>query len=146
MPPFVTVSAEIRAPLAAVHAVASRPDRALEWVWPPAQVKAVRSTRDLPDGTRQVVVEPGDKLRDKVILAGERSVIVESERRPAQAGEPGRKLRLELSLEPGPGTTLASLGLSLPGRDAPTAVVEQRRWRRAAEQALQRLGAVAEGG
>lgn len=143
MESFITAELEIRAPTAHVIAVAGRVSEAAHWLWAPAQVATAASSRDLPDGTRQLIVADGDKLRDKVVDAGDRTVVLESEFRPRREEVQGRKLRYELSVEPGAGTAIAKLGLAFLDRDAPTATAEVRRWRRHAEQCLRRLETLA---
>ena len=142
---FVTVSIEIRAPRAHVHSIASRPEAAADWLWAPAQVATVASSRDLPDGTRQLVIADGDKLRDKVVEKTDELVVLESELRPRKTDRPGRHLRYELTLESALGCTAATLGIGFLDRDAPAQTVQQRKWRRHAEQCLSRLNALAVG-
>ena len=67
MDSFVSVQLEIRAPQAHVLAIAGRVTNTVDWLWAPVQVANVASSRDLPDGTRQLVIADGDKLRDRVV-------------------------------------------------------------------------------
>lgn len=140
---FVSASLEIRAPRAHVVGIAGLAAEAKNWLWSPAQVAGEASARDLPDGTRQVVVGDGDKLRDRIVEAAPERVVIDSEYRPRKAEVNGRHLRYELTLEAGAGTTVATLGLAFEDREAPTSPVETRRYRRQAEQCLARLGGLA---
>jgi hypothetical protein len=140
---FVSASLEIRAPRPHVRGIASQVGQAAGWLWAPAQVAEIASTRDLPDGTRQLIVKDGDKLRDRVVEAGEEKVVLDSEYRPRRTEVRGRRLRYELELATGAGTTVATLGLAFEDRDAPTGVADVRRWRRHAEGCLKRLAALA---
>ncbi len=140
---FVTASLEIRAPRAHVAGIAGLATEAKNWLWSPAQVAGEASARDLPNGTRQIVVADGDKLRDRIVEAAPEKVVIDSEYRPRKAEVQGRHLRYELTLEAGAGTTVATLGLAFEDRDAPKSPVETRRYRRQAEQCLARLGALA---
>lgn len=140
---FVSASLEIRAPRAHVAGIAGLATEAKGWLWSPAQVAGEATSRDLPDGTRQLVVADGDKLRDRIVEASDERVVIDSEYRPRNADVRGRHLRYELSLEAGPGTTNATLGLAFEDRAAPTSPVETRRYRRHAEQCLARLSALA---
>jgi len=141
---FVSAKVEIRAPRAHVQAVAQNVGQAASWLWNPAQVSEILASRDLPDGTRQLVVKDGDKLRDRVVSVEDGCVVLSSEYRPRRAEVRGRHLRYELQLEPGTGTTVATLGVAFEDRDAPAREVDSRRWRRHAEQCLKRLVTVAE--
>jgi len=140
---FVTVELEIRATKAQVTGTASLAQNAVHWLWPTPQVANIAGDRELPDGTRQVIVADGDKLRDKVVSSEDGSVIIESEFRPRKDEVPGRKMKYELSVEPGHGTAIAKLGLSFMDRENPAAASEVRRWRRHAEQCLRRLSGLA---
>jgi len=140
---FVSSELEIRATKAQVAGTAGLASNAVLWLWPAAQVANVASERDLPCGTRQVVVSDGDKLRDKVVHADDSSVTVESEFRPRRAEVKGRKMRYELSVEPGSGTAIAKLEVAFMDRDAPTGIADIRRWRRHTEQCLRRLAQLA---
>ncbi|MEE2829850.1 MAG: hypothetical protein VX498_11735 [Myxococcota bacterium] len=143
MDSFVSVQLEIRAPQAHVLAIAGRVTNTVDWLWAPVQVANVASSRDLPDGTRQLVIADGDKLRDRVVESEEQRLVIASEFRPRREEVRGRSLMYELSVEAGLGTTLASLALSFSDRDNPTQTVEVRRWRRHLEQCLARLAALA---
>ena len=140
---FVSSELEIRATKAQVAGTAGLASNAVLWLWPAAQVANAASERDLPDGTRQVIVSDGDKLRDKVAQADDSNVVVESEYRPRRSEVQGRKMRYELSVEPGSGTAIAKLGIAFMDREAPTGIADIRRWRRHAEQCLRRLAALA---
>lgn len=140
---FVSSELEIRATKAQVAGTACLASNAVLWLWPPAQVANAASERDLPDGTRQVIVSDGDKLRDKVAEADDSSVVIESEYRPRREEVPGRKMRYSLSVEPGSGTAIAKLELAFMDREAPTGVADIRRWRRHADQCLRRLAHLA---
>lgn len=143
MSTIATATLEIRAPRAQVLALANTSRQASRWLWATAQVGRVSSERDLPDGGFQRVNESGDKLKDSVVLAEGERVTLESEWVPKDKLVPGRKLRLELGVAPGPGTTRASLSVAFADKRAPTEVAEQRRWRRHVEQCLSRLAALA---
>ena len=143
---FVTVTREIRAPRAQVFGIASLPPRAADWLWAPAQSATPATTRDMPDGSRQLVVRDGDKLRDWVreVTPVER-VVLDSQYLPRRKDVVrGRHLRYELQLDPAVGITLASLSLAFHDQPAPSQVADQRKWRRHAEQCLARLSALAE--
>lgn len=143
MEPFVSSELEIRATKAQVAGTAGLVTNAVLWLWPPAQVANTASERDLPDGTRQVIVSDGDKLRDKVVEADDTTVVIESEFRPRRDEVQGRKMRYSLVVEPGLGTAIAKLELAFMDRDAPEGVADVRRWRRHAEQCLRRLADLA---
>lgn len=143
MEAFVSSELEIRATKAQVVGTAGLVTNAVLWLWPPAQVANIAGERELPDGTRQVVVADGDKLRDKVTESDDSSVIIESEFRPRKDQVPGRKLRYSLSVEPGAGAAVATLGLAFIDRDAPAGAADLRRWRRHTEQCLRRLAELA---
>ena len=115
------------------------PANAVAWLWAPAQVSTIAATRDLPDGGRQVIDGDGNKLRDHVEEASHDAVVLRSELQPRNKDVPGRKLRYELSVTPGAGTAVATLGLSFADREAPTATVDLRRWRRHLDGCLARL-------
>ena len=140
---FVSASLEIRAPRPQVAGIAGQASRAVEWLWAPAMVAEIAASRDLPDGTRQVVVADGNKLRDRVLEADDARVVIDSELRPRRAEVPTRHLVYELTLESGAGTTVAKLGIAMPDRESAPGVAEQRRWRRHGEQSLRRLAALA---
>ncbi len=140
---FVSASLEIRAPRAHVAGIAGQVDRTAGWLWAPAIVAEIATSRDLPNGTRQLVVKDGDKLRDRVLEASDERVVLDSELRPRRSEVPNRHLRYELDLEAGAGTTVATLGIAMPDRESAPRVAEQRRWRRHAEQCLRRLAALA---
>ncbi len=140
---FVSSELEIRATKAQVAGTAGLARNAVYWLWPEAQVANTASERDLPCGTRQVIVADGDKLRDKVVRADDSSVTLESEFRPRRSEVQGRKMRYELSVEPGAGTALAKLEVAFMDREAPTGIADVRRWRRHAEQSLRRLSLLA---
>ncbi len=140
MSSFVSADLEIRATKAQVIGIASLAANAVRWLWPAPQVANISGDRELPDGTRQVIVADGDKLRDKVVAVEDGAVQIESEFRPRKAEVAGRKMSYELTVEPGHGTAIAKLSLSFMDRDNPTSVAEVRRWRRHAEQCLRRLG------
>ncbi len=140
---FVQASLEIRAPRAHVASVAGSVKQAAKWLWNPAQIKQISSTRELPDGGIQLVVADGDKLRDKVVEASPDQVTLESEYRPRRSEVQGRHLRLVLDLAPGAATCQVTLGVSFLHRDAPSEEVERRRWRRHCEQCLKRLARLA---
>lgn len=140
---FVSASLEIRAPRPQVAGIAGQAARAGDWLWAPAMVAEIATSRDLPNGTRQLVVKDGDKLRDRVVEAADDRVVIDSELRPRRAEIPGRHLRYELGLESGSGTTVATLGIAMPDRESAVGVAEQRRWRRHGEQCLKRLAALA---
>lgn len=142
---FVSASIEIRAPRAQVAGLAAQASLAAKWLWAPAQTASIAQAKDLPDGTRQLLVADGDKLCDRVMEAGEDRVVLDSEHRPRRSEVRGRHLRYELLMEPGAGSTVARLGLAFVGRDAPSADAERRRWRRHAEQCLARLAELANG-
>ena len=143
MEAFVSSELEIRATKAQVIGTAGLVSNAVFWLWPPAQVANTAGERDLPDGTRQVIVADGDKLRDKVTESDDRTVVIESEFRPRKEQIPGRKLRYFLSVEPGAGAAVATLGLTFIDRDAPSGAADVRRWRRHTEQCLRRLAELA---
>lgn len=140
---FVSSELEIRATKSQVAGTAGLASNAVHWLWPEVQVAAAASERDLPCGTRQVIVGDGDKLRDKVVHADDSSVTVESEFRPRRSEVQGRKMRYALSVEPGAGAALAKLELAFMDREAPGGVADVRRWRRHAEQCLRRLALLA---
>ncbi|GEM_PF-2271572 len=143
---FVTVAREIRAPRAQVFGVASIVGRAAEWLWAPAQSSDPATTRDMPDGSRQLVVRDGDKLRDWVREAeAPERVVLDSKYLPRRKDVArGRHLRYELALEAAVGVTKASLSVGFHDQPAPTRVADQRKWRRHAEQCLKRLSDLAE--
>ena len=140
---FVSASLEIRAPRPQVAGIAGQVSRAAEWLWTPTMVAEIATSRDLPDGTRQLVVKDGDKLRDRVLEADDVRVVIDSQLRPRRSEVPNRHLRYELDLESGAGTTVAKLGVAMPDREGTPGVAEQRRWRRHAEQCLRRLADLA---
>jgi len=140
---FVSASLEIRAPRAHVAAIGGQVTQSTKWLWSPAQVAGEASSRELPDGGRQVVVADGDKLRDRVVESSNERVVIDSEYRPRKAEVNGRHLRYELELEAGAGTTVAKLSLAFEDRVAPTTPLETRRYRRHAEQCLARLAGLA---
>jgi len=140
---FVSTELEIRATKAQVAGTAGLVSNAVLWLWPPAQVANIASERDLPDGTRQVIVSDGDKLRDKVVEADDTTVVIESEFRPRRDEVHGRKMRYVLSVEPGSGAAIAKLEVAFMDREAPKGVADVRRWRRHAEQCLRRLAELA---
>ena len=141
---FVTVQREIRVPRAQVFGIASLVGRAAEWLWAPAQAGSPTSVREMPDGSRRLVVRDGDKLRDWVreTEAPER-VVLDSKYEPRRADVRGRHLRYELVLEAGVGVTLAKLSVAFHDQPAPTRAVDQRKWRRHAEHCLGRLADMA---
>jgi uncharacterized protein YndB with AHSA1/START domain len=142
---FVTVEREIRAPRAQVFGIASIPARAADWLWAPAQSANPGVSRDMPDGSRQLVVRDGDKLRDWVREAeAPERVVLDSKYMPRRTDiARGRHLRYELSLEAAVGITKASLSLGF-HEHSPTQVADQRKWRRHTEQCLARLAILAE--
>lgn len=140
---FVSSELEIRATKAQVAGTAGLARNAVHWVWPEAQVANAASERDLPCGTRQVIVADGDKLRDKVVQSDDSSVTLESEFRPRSSEVQGRKMRYELSVEPGAGAAVAKLEIAFMDREAPSGIADVRRWRRHAEQCLRRLALLA---
>lgn len=140
---FVSASLEIRAPRPQVAGIAGQVIRAAGWLWAPPMVAEIAASRDLPDGTRQLVVKDGDKLRDRVLEASDDRVVLDSELRPRRTEVPRRRLRYELDLASGAGTTVATLGIAMPDRETSPGVAEQRRWRRHAEQCLKRLAGLA---
>ncbi len=143
---FVTVEREIRAPRAQVFGIASIVGRAAEWLWAPAQSGDARTTRDMPDGSRQLVVRDGDKLRDWVReTEAPGLVVLDSKYMPRRSDVVrGRHLRYELRLDAAVGITKASLSVGFHDQEAPKRVADQRKWRRHAEQCLQRLTDLAE--
>jgi len=143
MTAFVTVQAEIRAPRAQVFGVASQATRCVDWLWAPALASAVAAERDLPDGTRQVIVADGNKLRDRIDSADLDAVVIDSELRPRSKELPGRHLTYTLGLKPGAGTALVELSIAFV-RDEPKGSIAKRKWRRHAEECLRRLTAITE--
>lgn len=144
--PVATASREVRAPAAQVFGLASVASHAAQWLWNPQQLSLVASTRALPDGTEQLLLSDGDKLRDRVVVADTEGLRVEldSEHRPRRAEHSGRHLSYVLQLERGAGTTIASLSLDLVG-DAPRPTpATARKWRRHLEHCLRRLAEQAE--
>lgn len=141
---FVSVTREIRAPRAQVTGWASLAANASSWLWAPALVAVVNASRDLPDGTRQLINKDGDKLRDKVVQADPDCVVLQSELRPRKADVPGRHLRYTLGVEAGPGTAIATLSLGFVDQDDPTGTVHVRRWRRHLDGSLARLAVACE--
>jgi uncharacterized protein YndB with AHSA1/START domain len=144
--PFVVVEREIRAPRTQVFGVASLVSRAADWLWAPTQSSEPASTRDMPDGSRRLVVRDGDKLRDWVREAeAPERVVLDSKYEPRRKDiARGRHLRYELKLDTGAGVTRASLSLAFHDLEAPTRVAAQRKWRRHAEQCLKRLAGLSE--
>ncbi len=140
---FVSVKREIRAPRAQVTGFACLPANAKVWLWAPVQVAVINAERELPDGTKQLINKDGDKLRDKVVESDHEHVLVHSELRPRDKAVPGRHLSYHLLVEPGAGTAIATLSLGFVDADPPNSV-QQRRWRRHAEQCLGRLAAACE--
>ncbi len=134
---------EIRAPVSQVEAFVQRASAAAKWIWPKAQVEHSVSERELPCGTYQLIVADGDKLRTKVDAGEDGAVLIEAEYRPRRKEVPGRILRYELNLERGAGTCRATLGVAMDGASAGSEL-ERRKWRRNAEQCLERLAEVAE--
>jgi hypothetical protein len=141
---FVSATREIRAPRAQVAGFACLAPNAARWLWAPVQVATINASRDLPDGTRQLINKDGDKLRDRVVESDAGRVVVQSELRPRQTDVPGRHLRYELSVQAGPGTTIATLTLGFVDADAPSGTVHERRWRRHLEGCLGRLAGACE--
>ncbi len=141
---FVSITREIRAPRAQVTGWASLAANAAGWLWAPVLVATINASRDLPDGTRQLINKDGDKLRDKVVEAEADRVVVQSELRPRQSEVPGRHLRYELGVEAGPGTAIATLSLGFVDREDPAGTVHRRRWRRHLEGCLTRLAGACE--
>jgi len=111
----------------------------MSWLWAPDQLAAAKASRDLPNGTRQVIVRDGDKLRTRIVIAESDKVVIEACYQPRDNQVPSRTLSYELGLEGGPGTTLATLSLSWPEGNAPQGSAQQRRWRRNVDQCLERL-------
>jgi hypothetical protein len=143
---LVTSSLEIRAPRPHVQGLAVHLDSVMAWLWSPDQLSAAASTRDLPNGTRQVIVRDGDKLRTQVVESDEDRVVIEAAYMPRAGGVPARKLSYELSLEGGPGTTRATLSLTWLEGAVPVGPAAERRWRRNVDQCLERLSSAATGG
>lgn len=143
---LVSSSLEIRAPRPHVQGLAVQLDSLMSWLWSPDQVSAAASTRDLPNGTRQLIVRDGDKLRTQVVHSDEERVVIEAAYIPRAKGVPARKLSYELTLEGGPGTTRATLSLSWLEGAAPVGPAAERRWRRNVDQCLERLASTATGG
>jgi hypothetical protein len=140
---FISSTLEIRATRAHVAGLAGQVMQCRNWLWSAAQIKGEATSRDLPDGTHQVIVADGDKLRDRILERSDERVVIDSEYRPRRTEVRGRHLRYELDLEAGPGTTKATLGLAFEDREAPTSTVEIRRYRRQVEQCLGRLAGLA---
>ncbi len=141
---FVTVTREIRATRAQVAGFASLAANASQWLWAPVQVAVINASRDMPDGTRQLINKDGDKLRDKVVSSDGECVVLHSELRPRATDVPGRHLRYELTVTPGAGTAIATVDLGFVDAANPEGTVHQRRWRRHAEQCLARLAGACE--
>jgi len=143
---FITVSREIRAPRAQVFGIASIVGRAAEWLWAPVQSADPGVTRDMPDGSRQLVVRDGDKLRDWVReTEAPARVVLDSKYLPRRKDVVrGRHLRYELVLAAAAGVSKASLSIGFHDKEAPTRTADQRKWRRHAEQCLARLASLAE--
>ncbi|HCP46029.1 MAG TPA: hypothetical protein DIU15_08315 [Deltaproteobacteria bacterium] len=141
---FVSSTREIRAPLPHVRSLAIRLETVMSWIWAPAQVADPAASRDLPNGTRQLIVRDGDKLRTRVAEQEERRVVIEAVYQPRNTDVPGRELRYELNLEVGAGTTMATLSLHFaePPSENPG---EIRRWTRNLRQCLDRLDELAAG-
>jgi len=135
----VTASLEIRAPRPHVRSLASQLDSVMSWLWAPDQVASAAASRDLPDGTRQLIVRDGDKLRTRIVSAEEDKAVIEAGYQPRNTAVPSRRLCYELDLEGGPGTTVATLHLRWLEGDAPQGPAQERRWRRNVEQCLERL-------
>jgi len=114
-------------------------DAVMSWLWAPDQVSAATHSRDLPNGTRQLIVRDGDKLRTRVVDVDDNQVVIEAAYQPRDSKVPARKLRYELALEGGPGTTQATLTLQWLEGDAPQGPAQERRWRRNVDQCLERL-------
>jgi len=113
----------------------------MSWLWAPDQVAAAKASRDLPNGTRQVIVRDGDKLRTRIVTSESDKVVIEACYQPRDTQVPSRRLSYELGLEGGPGSTIATLSLDWLEGDAPQGAAQQRRWRRNVDQCLQRLAA-----
>jgi len=143
---LVSSSLEIRAPRPHVQGLAVQLDSVMAWLWSPDQLSAAASTRDLPNGTRQVIVGDGDKLRTQVVESDEDRVVIEAAYMPRVGSVPARKLSYELTLEGGPGTTRATLSLTWLEGTVPVGPAAQRRWRRNVDQCLERLSSTATGG
>ena len=137
--PTVSSSLEIRAPRPHVQGLAVQMDAVMSWLWAPDQVSAATHSRDLPNGTRQLIVRDGDKLRTRVVDVDDNQVVIEAAYQPRDSKVPARKLRYELALEGGPGTTQATLTLQWLEGDAPQGPAQERRWRRNVDQCLERL-------
>jgi len=135
----VTAALEIRAPRPHVCSLASQLDSVMSWLWAPDQVASTASSRDLPDGTRQLIVRDGDKLRTRVVRVEDDKVVIEAGYQPRNTVVPSRRLCYELVLEGGPGTTIVTLSLSWLEGDAPQGPAQERRWRRNLDQCLERL-------
>lgn len=142
---FASSTREIRAPLPHVRSLAIRLDAVMAWVWSPAQVANPAASRDLPNGTRQLIVRDGDKVRTRVADQDERRVVIETAYQPRNTDVPSRELRYELGLEVGAGTTLATLSLHFSGAAPDDSSGEVRRWTRNLRQCLDRLDELAAG-
>ena len=137
--PLVSSFLEIRAPRPHVQGLAVQIDSVMSWLWAPDQVNSATHSRDLPNGTRQLIVRDGDKLRTRVLHSDDERVVIEAAYVPRNSEVPARRLSYELLLEGGPGTTRATLSLSWLEGEAPVGPAGERRWRRNVDQCLERL-------
>jgi len=144
--PLVSSFLEIRAPRPHVQGLAVHIDSVMSWLWAPDQVSSATHSRDLPNGTRQLIVRDGDKLRTQVVCSDDERVVIEAAYVPRDGEVPARRLSYELVLEGGPGTTRATLSLTWLEGDAPAGPAGQRRWRRNVDQCLERLASKAAAG
>ena len=144
--PLVSSSLEIRAPRPYVQGLAVQIDSVMSWLWAPDQVSSATHSRDLPNGTRQLIVRDGDKLRTQIVRSEDECVVIEAAYVPRDGEVPARRLSYELALEGGPGTTRVTLSLSWLEGAMPAGPAGQRRWRRNVDQCLERLASKAAAG
>lgn len=145
--PLASASREIRAPRSHVYHRAADLTASVDWLWDRDALPEVTGESTRPDGSRRVHLSNGEVLSSRLAQRDEpRHLEIETQQRSstAGAGAPGRTLGWHLDLEPGPGTTRASLKVFRQGDPPPAATrmdprAQALRWQRQVDAALDRF-------